>query len=232
MSRCARSATTCTTALSRGFTLSMRCRYASTTSTDDTSPRRIVGPALSLKHWSIRPGIERSCSFEHSIGCAFAVEHLSSFEPRKIPLASHCLQRDDATSGHYRPGCQLCTRASRGRARCVASDRALPHRWHRARPRVSEGKAAADAWPQVSCFSGDLHVGTRSDAQHPPSVLSGLRVSAAAAGPCLDVVALPPPPRCKRTSAPVRGSKTPAIAGPSFFRCRKMVQKCLRPADS
>jgi transposase-like protein len=51
----------------------------------------------------------------------------------------------------------------------------------------SEGKAAANARPQVCRFSNDFHAGPRADAQHPPSVLSVGRVSSGAAAPCLEL---------------------------------------------
>src|SRR5713226_252810 len=93
-------------------------------------------------------------------------------------------QRDGAASGHHRQSHHLPAGPRDGCAGRAASDRALPHQRHRAGPRVSEGEAAANAWPQVCYFGSDLHVRSCPDAQHPPPVLSSRRVGAAAADPC------------------------------------------------
>ncbi len=63
-------------------------------------------------------------------------------------------------------------------------------------------------------FSGDLHARSRADAQHPPSVLSACRVSAATAGPCLGLE----PARRGRIGRPGRrrpfGCQSATIAAP------------------
>jgi hypothetical protein len=84
----------------------------------------------------------------------------------KILRARNRLQRHDATPGHHRQGGHVSAGAGRGGAWRPASDRSVSDERHRARPRVSQRAAAADAGPQVCCCSGDLHAWSRPDAQH------------------------------------------------------------------
>jgi hypothetical protein len=79
-------------------------------------------------------------------------------------------------------GGPLSASTGRGGAWRSASDQSVSDERRRARPWISQRAAAADAWPQVCCFSGDLHARTHLDAQHPPWFLPDGAVSPAAAG--------------------------------------------------
>jgi transposase-like protein len=91
---------------------------------------------------------------------------------------------------------------------------ALPHQRHRARPRLPQGPAAADARPHVPLVSGHLRAGPGAGPEQPTWLLPGRRVSPGAAGPG---VGLGPArgsgllPQAIRAGLPVDLSPRPAV---------------------
>jgi hypothetical protein len=100
----------------------------------------------------------------------------------QVLRAGNRLQWHDAASGHHRHCDHVSASTGRGGARRSASDRAVSYERHRARPWVLQRAAAADARPQVCCFSGDLRAWSRPDAQHSTWFLPDCAVSPKAAG--------------------------------------------------